>query len=243
MQHSCHVAVDRWDAGAAALRQYGIEGRLLPVPAEAFPMWLVDTTRSRTDMAEGLLSTPERARAARYKTEALRNRYVVAHGGLRVILRDIYGVAVDAQPLSENEYGKPFLRSVPHLHFSISYSVGYVLIGVNDGGGEIGVDIEVPRPIVDAASLAELHYTASERMGMQAGHPAEAELSRRFLGVWVRKEACVKASGRGLGIPLTEVECGGGEQVTIVRLSDGQCYRTGVIQLRGDPIVGWAHSS
>jgi 4'-phosphopantetheinyl transferase len=228
-------------APTAALRLHGIEGHLLQVPPDAFPMWLVDASRSRPERVETMLSGAEQARALRYRNEALRDRYTIAHGSLRIILRYIYGVPVDVQELCENEFGKPFLSSFPQLHFSISYSAGYALIGVSEGS-EIGVDIEAMRLIADADDLAELHYTTRERAELQANGPSEAETSRRFLGTWVKKEACVKAVGRGLGIPLSEVECGGGDQVTIVQLPDRQCYRTGIIQLGGDPIVGWARN-
>lgn len=236
-----HRNVGGPSAPTAALRLHGIEGHLLQVPPDAFPMWLVDASRSRPERAETMLSVTERARALRYKDEALRNRYAIAHGSLRIILRYIYGVPMSAQEFSEQEFGKPFLSSFPQLHFSISYSAGYALIGVCEGS-DIGVDIEAMRLIADAEDLAERHYTARERAELQAGGPSEAEISRRFLNTWVKKEACVKTLGRGLGIPLSEVECGGGDQARIVQLPDGQCYRTGIVELGGDPIVGWARN-
>lgn len=246
MLRSCPDAANPWDVGelsaaTATLRLQGIEARMLPVPSEAFPMWLVDVPRSRPGHVTELLSPAERARAPRYKNEALRSRYIVAHGSLRIILRDIYGVPINEQELTENEFGKPFLSLIPQLHFSISYSADYALIGVSENG-EIGVDIETMRLITDADDLAELHYTPHERSVFQAHRPSEVELSRKFLSIWVRKEACVKALGRGLGIPLNQVECGGGDQVRMVQLPDRQCCRTGIVNLGGDPIVGWARS-
>lgn len=250
MLHSCPGAAEPWagpegvgalPAATAPFRHQGIELRALPVPDDAFPMWLVDTSQSRADHVEGLLCAKERDRASRYKTDALRHRYTVTHGILRKILRDLYGVPIDEQEFSENEFGKPFLTCVPQLHFSISYSAGYALIGVSKEG-EIGVDIEAMRFIADSAELAELHYTAGERAEIQANRPSEIELSRRFLSIWVKKEACVKASGRGLDIPLDQLECGGADQVSLVQLPDRRLYSTGTIMVGGDPIVGWARN-
>lgn len=250
MLRSCPDAANHWanhwgggapSAATAPLRAQGIEARLLQVPSAGFPMWLVDVPRSRPGHVEGLLSAAERVRAQRYKIEALRDRYTVAHGSLRIILRDCYGASLNKQELSENEFGKPFLPLAPHLHFSVSYSAGYALIGVSEDG-EIGVDIEAMRIIADTGDLAELHYTARERAEIQTDRPSEVERSRRFLSIWVKKEACVKASGYGLGIPLNQVECGGTDQARIVRLPDGQRYRTGIVKIRGDPIVGWARN-
>lgn len=245
MLRSCPDVANPGHVGAltatATLRFHGVEACMLQVPADAFPMWLIDMSRSRPEQVRELLSPAERARVGRYKIEALSNRYTIGHGSLRVILRDVYGVPVNDQELSENEFGKPFLSFVPQLHFSVSYSAGYALIGVS-ADGEIGVDIEAMRIIADAGDLAECHYTARERAEMREGRPSDAELSRRFLNIWVKKEACVKASGRGLGIPLDQLECCGSDQAGMVQLPDRQRFRTGMIQIEGDPIVGWARN-
>lgn len=225
---------------AEELWRHGVEARLLPSPPDSFPMWLIDATRFRPETLEGVLSEMERERAGRFRVETLRNRYIAAHGSLRILLRHCYGVALEDQDLQLNEFGKPRLARFPHLHYSISYSANYVLLGLNEGG-EIGVDIEVLRSISDADDLAEMHYTAKERAEIWDGCRSGTDLSRAFLNVWVRKEACVKAVGQGLGIPLNEVECSGEYRTMTVFLSQGQ-YKTGLVQIGGDPIMAWARS-
>lgn len=220
------------------LGRQGIEAQLLPSPPGSFPMWLIDVTRFRPESLEILLSDTERERASRFRVASLRRRYITAHGCLKLLLRHGYGVALEEQILEQSTFGKPRLARFPQLHYSISYSGNYVMIGVNEGG-EIGVDIEVVRTISDAADLADMHYTAKERAAI-IGRSGR-DLSRAFLNVWVRKEACVKAVGRGLDIPLNAVECSGAGPAVTVCLS-GRRYDTGSVQFRGDPIMAWARS-
>jgi len=222
------------------LARYGVDARLLDLPPGSFPMWLIDTGSFRLDALEALLTDAERERAGRFRAETLRRRYISAHGSLKILLRHCYGIAAEDQAVELNAFGKPGLKHYPQVHYSMSYSGPYVLLGLNEGD-EIGVDIEVLRPISDAADLAEMHYTDKERSEIWEGGLSGLDVSRAFLNVWVRKEACVKAFGQGLGIPLNEVECSSEDSTATVYLSDGQ-YETGLIQTGGDPIMAWARS-
>lgn len=225
---------------AEELGRYGVAGRLLPSQASGFPMWLIDTRGLRTSALAPLLSDEEGARAARFRAEALRDRYIAAHGSLKVLLHHCYGIAPNDQFQELNAFGKPRLKGIPQVHYSMSYSANHVLIGLNEGA-EIGVDVEALRSISDAADLADMHYTATERAEVFDKGLSGLDLSREFLNVWVRKEACVKAFGQGLGVPLNDVECAGGTRTKTVRLGGGR-YETGLIQTGGDPIMAWARS-
>lgn len=225
------LAVTRSDA---ALCRQGLDARRLTSPSDAFPMWLIDTQHFEPQALEHLLSEEERRAADRFHRPALRTRYIAAHGGTRILLRDDYGIPIDAQSIGRNSFGKPGLTRYPLLHYSISYSDRYVLVGVNEGE-PIGVDIEVLRPIEDAVELMYTHFTAAEQAKVRSGGRSEACVSRKFLEIWVRKEACLKAFGCGLNIPLNSVECMPGDQMTTVQLSDSQ-FRTGALHL-GDPII------
>jgi|GEM_PF-1670560 len=223
---------------AVELGRHGVDARLLPSQPSGFPMWLIDAARFAPESLEYLLSDAERERAARYRVDALRGRYIAAHGSLRLLLRHCCGISFEDQVPELNAFGKPRLERFPRLHYSMSYSANYVLLGLNEGD-EIGVDIEVCRPIPDAADLAEMNYTPKERAGLRTRGQSDAEVSRAFLNIWVRKEACVKAFGQGLSIPLTEVECSSESRTMLVCLGEHQ-YQTGIIQAGGDPIMAWA---
>ena len=100
----------------------------------------------------------------------------------------------------EGPFGKPFLKDLPHKHrcaFNMSHSEDVALIAMADvDAGEIGVDVEMLRPMPDAPSLARQNFSASECAELAATKPDDQALA--FLLGWTRKEACLKAIGSGL---------------------------------------------
>jgi 4'-phosphopantetheinyl transferase len=70
--------------------------------------------------------------------------------------------------------------------------------------GEVGVDVEVIRPVPEMADLVERYFSASERNAFASLAPG-LQL-KAFFSCWTRKEAFVKASGEGLAIPLDQFD-------------------------------------
>lgn len=220
------------------LSEHGLDARRLTSPPGGFPMWLIDTRRFEPQALQNMLSKDEMAAAGRFRRAALRNRYIAAHGGLRALLRDRHDIPLGVQAMDRNGFGKPYLARYPRLHYSISYSSHYVMIGIGEDE-PIGVDVEVVRPIEDAAELMVMHFTAAEQARVRSGGDSGICVSRRFLEIWVRKEACLKAFGCGLTIPLNSIECAQEDQLTSVQSSECQ-FRTGALQNMGDPIMAWS---
>ncbi len=207
-------------------------------------MWLIDAANSREPEAARLISAEERARAARFLRPALGARYIAAHAALRTLLAQRLGVRPDALDFARNAFGKPSLPDCPDLAFNLSYSGRYALIGVAQGSA-IGVDIEAVRVIEDADDLMPLHYTASEQ-GYVRDAGREGRSAEAFLRIWTRKEACVKALGCGLTMPLNQVECGYARSIATVHL-EGSAYRTGTMAVAAsanitEPVIlSWSH--
>ena len=220
----------------AALHAFGID--VAPLPFGPFPMWLVAKRRPLAPAVLDLLSNAERDRAARFRTTALRDRYLAAHAGLRLLSESCFGVAAACQRYEIDALGKPRLADDPDARCNMSYSRNCALIGLSRGA-EIGVDIEAIRAIDDAPELMELHYTPREKSALHRMRRSGAGFDRGFLTVWVRKEACVKALGCGLSMPLTDLECGMDERMTTVGAGSDR-LRTGVIQASCDHVIAWA---
>jgi 4'-phosphopantetheinyl transferase len=175
-------------------------------------LWLValDDGAERDD--ERLIDE-ELQRAARFVREADRRRYLASHAALRRVLGSSTRWPAGA-------HGKPALASAPF--FNLSRRDGVALIGVSQTH-ELGVDVETRRPIDDAPSLAELHFTPRERAAVTAVRGAERDLA--FLRVWTRKEACMKATGRGLSLAPSSFECGATPDSATVHVDvDGQFW-------------------
>lgn len=145
------------------------------------------------------LDEEEQHRAARLVREGDRQRYVLAHGGLRAVLSRYLGIGPDVLELYRSEAGKPSLtresRGQPAITFNMSHAQGRALIAVSKGQ-EIGVDLERIRSDVEVAKLSERYFTPSEHATIMQS--TQEQRVARFFRYWVAKEAVLKAQGIGL---------------------------------------------
>jgi 4'-phosphopantetheinyl transferase len=152
------------------------------------------------------LSPAEQAAANRFRFERDRLHYVVAHGVLRQILSRYVGLAPAQIEFLHNAFGKPFLEAgagEAQTQFNMSHSGDIVVVALTCGR-HIGVDVEVMRPIDDFAAIAMSHFTPAERAFID-GHPGPLRRNA-FFQCWTRKEALIKAVGKGLSMPLSHFD-------------------------------------
>ncbi|MDZ4856093.1 MAG: 4'-phosphopantetheinyl transferase superfamily protein [Nitrospirota bacterium] len=145
------------------------------------------------------LDEEEQLRAVRLVREEDRQRYVLAHGGLRAVLSRYLGIAPDVVTLHRREAGKPFVtkeqRGQSTITFNMSHAQGRVLIAVSMGQ-EVGVDLERIRSDVEVEKLSERYFASSEHATIMQS--TQAHRAARFFRYWVAKEAVLKAQGIGL---------------------------------------------
>lgn len=154
------------------------------------------------------LSADELQHLAALRLPALRRQYAVTRGALRLLL----GRYLDMPPAlcryTTGRYGKPALIE-PRLglHFNVAHSGGQALIAITRGT-ELGVDIELQRPLDDMAGLARSILSAAD-LERWLGLP-QAQRQQAFYAIWTRKEAVAKAAGLGLSMdfPGLSVEFG-----------------------------------
>ena len=141
-----------------------------------------------------LLSAKERIAAERFRFEWHRRRYIVAHGGVRVIL----GRYINTQPhlieFKENMFGKPYVSGTS-IHFNLSHSEELAVLAVS-GQFEVGIDIEHLKPEVDTLGIAERFFHPGEYQQLLEARPEERKLL--FYYCWTAKEAFLKAKGVGI---------------------------------------------
>jgi 4'-phosphopantetheinyl transferase len=174
-------------------------------------VWLahLPAALSQLEKLRGTLCPDELERAARFRTEPLRERWVLTRGLLRARLADY--LAQDAREIcfATGPLGKPSLPGHPGFFFNTSHSgddAAFAFTRV----GEVGVDIEQLRaggPRHEA--IARRFFTPAEQAELAA--VPEPERTRAFLGLWTRKEAFVKARGDGVfsGLETFEVSLHG----------------------------------
>jgi 4'-phosphopantetheinyl transferase len=165
----------------------------------AFPL---DVPHAELESLAVLLSADERARAARFRNAAHGSRFIVAHGRLRQILAAMLGIAPAELQFAAGTHGKPSLAAefaASGLCFNLSHSDALGLLGWA-WRREIGVDVEAWRQMNDEAALVRRYFSQAEITAWEAVSPAQR--SEAFFNIWTRKEAYVKAVGRGLGLAL-----------------------------------------
>jgi len=163
-------------------------------------VWLADLDDVRPVAAQvtSVLSADEIARADRFWFERDRRHYSRCRGILRHLLGGYLEVDPAAPVFSAGESGKPFLPNAS-VAFNVSHSGAYALIAVTRRG-EVGVDIEAHRPLLERDALARQCFSAVEYARLQS--LPDASRTEAFFTCWSRKEAYVKAVGDGLAYPL-----------------------------------------
>ena len=169
-------------------------------------VWAVNLDCASGDL--GLLSTRERVRAGRLKRPQDRERSLEAHCAIRRILALQLGIDPRYLEFDTTTVGKPFLaRPAQNLEFNLSHSGRHGLIAVARDRS-VGVDIEVRRPMRDLLGVA-LQIATSREAKLLKQLPT-SEVHSTFFDLWTRKEAVLKALGRGFFIDPREVEVGVG---------------------------------
>jgi len=150
-----------------------------------------------------VLDPTEHHRCSQFHSDIHKYRFIATQGGLRCLLSRYLGIAPHAVQFERSEYGKPRLAGTQPdrgLVFNVSHSGDRALFAVGVDMA-LGVDLEIRRPLTHIEGLVERCFAPSEQ-----DHWRSLPSSRRlaaFFDVWTRKEAFIKAIGRGLGLGLT----------------------------------------
>lgn len=176
---------------------------------------------------EQLLSSDEVERAERFRVRADRRAYVLTRGVLRSLLArylDHSGVNAEKIPISVGPWGKPtlgFSRMSNHarIEFNVSHSNDLALLAFARDAS-VGADVERLRIDYEAHSRARRFFTELEFDAIES--LPEAEQVHAFFRCWTRKEAFMKATGKGfhLGMDSFSVSVGD-DQPRILEYLDG----------------------
>ncbi|MCO5101799.1 MAG: 4'-phosphopantetheinyl transferase superfamily protein [Burkholderiaceae bacterium] len=174
-------------------------------------IWAIDVTceARRLPVHRSRLDRAEQERAARFRREDDRMRFIVARSTRIELLAARLRVEPCALAFHEDAHGKPHVRTAQGRSqpFNSSHSGNWVLHAF--AGTPIGVDVECVAPAM--AKLDDFAWVLSpaERSFVLA-HDAPEQRAAAMATVWVRKEAYVKALGEGLSrsLPDIGITCG-----------------------------------
>lgn len=148
-----------------------------------------------------ILDQAEQYHANVFKNEQLRRRYVEIHARLRILLGNAVNAAPKQLRIHKAEYGKPYLPDYPELAFNLSHTGNKIVVAMAYNC-ELGVDIEQCKPRKNLAALVDKCFAQEEKSYWQ--QLPESQQAQAFYQFWVRKEAFVKATGRGIALGLKE---------------------------------------
>lgn len=179
----------------------------LPVQGVAtFILWPEDLEEATFATALGLLSRDEIARLERLAFA--RDKRLV--GAARILLRLALAHYLECWPqdivLSLGVHGKPYVRSLRRLDFSVSHCDGCVVVAIAREA-MVGVDVEsLVKAQPEYEATAQRYFSTAEYDWVRLAEPTQGPT--RFLELWTLKEAYLKAIGRGLSKGLKECEFG-----------------------------------
>ncbi|HEU4510787.1 MAG TPA: 4'-phosphopantetheinyl transferase superfamily protein [Pyrinomonadaceae bacterium] len=148
------------------------------------------------------LNADEAQRANRFHFEEHRRGFVVARGFLREVLSRYLDAKPESLQFSYSAYGKPALNGEhkgTRLRFNLSHSHNLALLAVTEDS-EIGVDVEYMRADFAGADIARRFFSRAEVATFDA--LAEKDRVAAFFRCWTRKEAFIKATGKGMSQAL-----------------------------------------
>ncbi len=150
-----------------------------------------------------LLVDDEPARADRFHFDRHRRRFTVRRARRRQLIAAYQELAPTAVRFTLGERDKPYLDEVQNhprrLDFNLSDSEDLAVYAFSRDL-ELGVDTEVLRPMPDALKISERFFADGERAVL--GTVAADRVGEAFFNCWTRKEAYIKAIGKGLSEPL-----------------------------------------
>lgn len=122
---------------------------------------------------------------------------------LSAALKDLYDIEISPDTmdkhLDKNEYGKPYLKDYPHIHYNISHADDIAICAI--GSQKIGADVEKIHDFNEA--ILRKVFTEEEKAFFQQMAVDEDARQEWFFRFWTLKESRIKHAGMGLSMSLT----------------------------------------
>ena len=193
----------------------------------AVVVWITRVSRAPDPLTvlDPLLDDRDRERAARFRFDEDRARFVLGRSLIRKSLGLYLGQKPEAIKLADGGRGRPVFADDATIQFSISHTRDIVAIALT-AGARVGIDFEFVKPAVDLSELAERILSEDDLRKFQSFPRHEAVTA--FFRAWTRKEAYLKACSEGIadGLKLVSVSFGPEEISSLADARDEAAERT-----------------
>jgi 4'-phosphopantetheinyl transferase len=171
-----------------------------------------------------LLAPDEKAHADEFRFDPDRHRFIFCRGVLRHLLARYTGKPAAAIEFTFGPFGKPALAGSQPPFFNLSHTRGISLFAFSMTM-PVGIDVEAIDTQRDWSATARRFFHPAEWAFVES-QPNPARNAAAYT-IWTRKEACLKATGDGVG--------GGLETFEVVPADGADEAR---ITLSGNPAIG-----
>jgi len=181
---------------------------LPPLEADEIQLWQIELgdTTDLIDRYTSLLTNTEQIHSNRCRVGRVRDHFTIGRACLRVLLGNALGIDATDVSITKGIQGKPETPAIAgrNISFNVAHSKDTVLIALGSDGA-LGVDVEYVDRATDIMEVAQSNFTENEVAKLHAIADPEAR-QRAFYCYWTRKEAIVKADGRGLLLSLSSFD-------------------------------------
>jgi 4'-phosphopantetheinyl transferase len=165
------------------------------------------------------LSRDEKIRADQFHFRSDRMRFIARRGWQRIILSRYLDLEPDRIQYKYNEYGKPELDFLPgdkEICFNTTHSSHIALYAITKDR-DVGIDVERVVHGYPCEGISGSFFSNSENEQLLEIDQGESR-ETAFFSCWTRKEAYIKAHGKGLSIPLHQfdVSMNAGEPARVI---------------------------
>lgn len=224
---------------------HGAASRYLGDVVECAIWWASPVPNDENHLA--LLDDTERGRHAAYRRELDQRRFLTGRVLAKTVLGSRMGLAPESVRFDAtcDDCGKPHGKPrLPGVEFSISHSGDRIGLAVTSA--PVGLDVEADDRKADEGLIT---YALNEVEQRSLKALPDAQRAAAFFQYWTRKEALMKATGKGLRIPLQSITLDGANLVdctdpaldpTTTRLRDltpGNGYRAAVAVLTTEDLA------
>lgn len=152
-----------------------------------------------------LLNEEEQTKQRRFYFEKDRHQYLITRSFLRIILSLYESQVTPKQWQFQRQYhGKPFITTpvTKPLYFNLSHTAGKIVIAISCHNG-VGIDIENINRESNLKEIAKTIFSHDEFNFFSQLAPSEQP--NYFFLLWTLKESYVKAQGKGISMPMTDL--------------------------------------
>jgi 4'-phosphopantetheinyl transferase len=150
------------------------------------------------DLYQEILSKDEKTRADKFYFEHHRKNFIIFRATLRQTVSKHLNISAEKIKFKYAKFGKPEIitaQNKQNIQFNISHSENIALIAICKNK-HIGIDIEQVRDLKDYQKISERFFSKKENQAVLK-EPIKNQI-KTFFQIWTRKEALIKASGKGL---------------------------------------------